>query len=203
MKIADFGLARLVEGGIATRSGVTMGSPAYMSPEQCEGLELDGRSDLYSLGIVLYEVTTGYLPFEIKTVTDAIYKHMSVAPLSPRQVRPDLPIALNEVILRCLAKRPGDRFATATDLSTALQAVLNELGFSAPLRPQSHAADGADIARHGRHPAGPRRASGAGRRCRASMCSMSTGSSRICWRSARAASRSGGRQTTSSSSPIR
>ena len=131
-KIADFGLARLVEGGIATRSGVTMGSPAYMSPEQCEGLELDGRSDLYSLGIVLYEVTTGYLPFEIKTVTDAIYKHMSVAPLSPRQVRPDLPIALNEAILRCLAKRPGDRFATATDLSAALQAVLNELGFAAP-----------------------------------------------------------------------
>jgi serine/threonine protein kinase/uncharacterized cupredoxin-like copper-binding protein len=132
VKIADFGLARLVEGGVATRSGVTMGSPAYMSPEQCEGVELDGRSDLYSLGIVLYEVTTGYLPFEIKTVTDAVYKHMSVAPLSPRQVRPDLPIALNEVILRCLAKRPGDRFATATDLSMALQAVLDEIGPSAP-----------------------------------------------------------------------
>jgi serine/threonine protein kinase/uncharacterized cupredoxin-like copper-binding protein len=132
VKIADFGLARLVEGGVATRSGVTMGSPAYMSPEQCEGVELDGRSDLYSLGIVLYEVTTGYLPFEIKTITDAVYKHMSVAPLSPRQVRPDLPIALNEVILRCLAKRPGDRFATATDLSVALQAVLDELGPSAP-----------------------------------------------------------------------
>jgi serine/threonine protein kinase len=103
VKIADFGLARLVEGGVATRSGVTMGSPAYMSPEQCEGVELDGRSDLYSLGIVLYEVTTGYLPFEIKTVTDAVYKHMSVAPLSPRQVRRVLRIAVNEVILRCLA----------------------------------------------------------------------------------------------------
>jgi serine/threonine protein kinase/uncharacterized cupredoxin-like copper-binding protein len=132
VKIADFGLARLVEGGVATRSGVTMGSPAYMSPEQCEGVELDGRSDLYSLGIVLYEVTTGYLPFEIKTVTDAVYKHMSVAPLSPRKVRPDLPIALNEIILRCLAKRPDDRFATGTDLATALQAVLDELGPSAP-----------------------------------------------------------------------
>ncbi|MGI8856578.1 MAG: protein kinase domain-containing protein [Thermomicrobiales bacterium] len=134
VKIADFGLARLVEGGVATRSGVTMGSPAYMSPEQCEGVDLDGRSDLYSLGIVLYEVTTGYLPFEIKTVSDAVYKHMSVAPLSPRTVRPDLPIALNEIILRCLAKRPGDRFATATDLSVSLQAVLDELGPSAPAR---------------------------------------------------------------------
>ncbi len=128
VKISDFGLARLAEGGVATEAGMMMGSPAYMSPEQCEGKELDGRSDLYSLGIVLYEVSTSYLPFEIKTISDAVYKHISVPPLSPLQVRPDLPGGLDAIILRCLAKRPADRFANGTELSTALTGIIDNLG---------------------------------------------------------------------------
>lgn len=128
VKISDFGLARLAEGGIATEAGMMMGSPAYMSPEQCESKELDGRSDLYSLGIVLYEVSTSYLPFEIKTVSDAVYKHVSVLPLPPLQVRPDLPGGLDAIILRCLAKRPADRFASGTELSTALTGIIDNLG---------------------------------------------------------------------------
>ncbi len=128
VKISDFGLARLAEGGIASEAGMLLGSPAYMSPEQCEGVELDGRSDLYSLGIVLYEVATGYLPFEIRTASDAIYKHVSVPPLPPGQVRPDLPEGLEAIILRCLAKRPAERYADATALSTALTGILDRLG---------------------------------------------------------------------------
>lgn len=134
VKISDFGLASLAEGGVVTATGLMMGSPAYMSPEQCEGTKLDGRSDLYSLGIVLYEVATGYLPFEIKTVSDAVYKHMSVPPVPPREVRADLPDGLDAIILRCLAKRPSDRFMTGSDLSSALSGLIATLE-AAPAHP--------------------------------------------------------------------
>ncbi len=127
VKISDFGLASLAEGGVVTATGMMMGSPAYMSPEQCEGTHLDGKSDLYSLGIVLYEVATGYLPFEIKTISDAVYKHMSVPPVPPLEVRPDLPDGLDAIILRCLAKRPADRFATDSELSAALNGLIMKL----------------------------------------------------------------------------
>ena len=106
-----------------TVSGMVMGTPAYMSPEQCQGGAVDGRSDLYSLGVVLYEVATGYLPFQAASVSEAIYKHVFVAPQPPRQVRPDLPQALEDIILRCLAKKPEGRFATGADLARALQGV--------------------------------------------------------------------------------
>lgn len=138
LKITDFGLARLAEGGgVRTVSGMVMGTPAYMSPEQCQGGVVDGRSDLYSLGVVLYEVATGYLPFQAATVSEAIYKHVFVAPPPPRQVRPDLPQALEDIILRCLAKKPEGRFATGAELARALQGVAGapELTTMAPIRP--------------------------------------------------------------------
>lgn len=138
LKITDFGLARLSEGsGVRTVSGMVMGTPAYMSPEQCQGGAVDVRSDLYSLGVVLYEVATGYLPFQAATVSEAIYKHVFVTPPSPRQVRPDLPQALEDIILRCLAKKPEGRFANGGDLARALQGVsgVPELTTMAPIRP--------------------------------------------------------------------
>ena len=138
LKITDFGLARLAEGGgVRTVSGMVMGTPAYMSPEQCQGGAVDGRSDLYSLGVVLYEVATGYLPFQAASVSEAIYKHVFVAPPPPRQVRPDLPQALEDIILRCLAKKPEGRFATGAELARALQGVSGapELTTMAPIRP--------------------------------------------------------------------
>lgn len=138
LKITDFGLARLAEGGgVRTVSGMVMGTPAYMSPEQCQGGAVDGRSDLYSLGVVLYEVATGYLPFQANSVSDAIYKHVFVAPPPPRQVVPDLPQALEDIILRCLAKKPEGRFATGQELARALQGVMGvpELTTMAPIRP--------------------------------------------------------------------
>jgi N-acetylneuraminic acid mutarotase len=124
LKISDFGLARLIEGDRLTHSGVMLGTPAYMSPEQCRGEKLDGRSDLYSLGVVLYEAATGHLPFPVETPIEAVYKHVNVAPPMPRQVCPDLPIAIETIILQCLAKQPEDRYPTGTELARALRAAL-------------------------------------------------------------------------------
>ena len=127
LKISDFGLARLVEdSGELTQTGVVMGTPTYMSPEQCQGGALDGRSDLYSLGVVLYEVATGAPPFRVKTLSEAVFKHISAPPIPPSAVFPELPPALDDIIMRCLAKRPEDRFATGTELADALDGALGE-----------------------------------------------------------------------------
>lgn len=133
VKITDFGLARLAEGGVTTTHGLTMGTPAYISPEQAQALPLDGRSDLYSLGVVLYEVSTGYLPFQTKGLSDAVFKHVYTEPPPPSQVRPDLPPRLEAIILRCLSKKPDDRYATGTDLATELNALLADLGSVPPV----------------------------------------------------------------------
>ncbi len=146
LKISDFGLARLAEGSGLTATNATMGTFAYMSPEQCIGGKLDGRTDLYSLGIVLYEVATGYLPFQIDNFKEALDKHLHATPPPPRQVRPDLPAGLEEVILRSLAKKPEDRYATGTEMAQALQKILGNASGStvAPTDPWSDAtvADG-------------------------------------------------------------
>lgn len=127
LKISDFGLARLVEdGGELTATGMVMGTPTYMSPEQCQGETLDGRSDLYSLGVVLYEVATGAPPFRVKSLSEAVFKHISTPPTPPQMMRPDLPLALDEVIMRCLEKRPENRFATGTELAEALEGALGD-----------------------------------------------------------------------------
>ncbi|MFQ3630625.1 protein kinase domain-containing protein [Roseiflexus sp.] len=125
VKLTDFGLARMVEGGGGiTASGMTVGTPAYMSPEQCQGLPVDGRSDIYSLGIVLYEVVTGYLPFTVSRISEAVEKHVYAQPPSPRTVAPDLPVTVEAIILRCLAKKPEERFATGAELAQALRQVM-------------------------------------------------------------------------------
>lgn len=120
VKIADFGIARLVDGDPLTSTGVPIGTVAYMSPEQCRGERVDGHSDLYSLGVVLYEVVTGSLPFQINNFHEGVFKHLSAEPLSPRLVRPDLPQAVEEIILRCLAKKPEERFLSCATLAQVL-----------------------------------------------------------------------------------
>jgi serine/threonine protein kinase len=121
IKIGDFGLASLAESSVKTMSGVTMGTPAYMSPEQAQGNDLDGRSDIYSLGVVLYELATGYLPFDARTLTDAVYKHVFVTPTSPRQANPNISAGVDQIILRCLEKNPDARYASAIEMAGAVR----------------------------------------------------------------------------------
>lgn len=124
LKITDFGLARMAEGATMTATGTAMGTPAYMSPEQCQGAHVDLRSDLYALGVVLYEVTTGYLPFTAATLSEAAYKHVFVAPTPPRQVRPELPAGLEAITMRLLAKKPEERYVSANEVASALRGLL-------------------------------------------------------------------------------
>ncbi len=119
--VTDFGLAKMVEGGVETQSGTFMGTLPYMSPEQALAKPVDGRSDIYSLGVVLYQLATGRLPFDIKTPTEAVLKHLNEMPPEPRQIQPGVPTALEQVILKALAKKPEDRYQTAEAFALALR----------------------------------------------------------------------------------
>ena len=119
--VTDFGLAKLLEGGVQTRTGTFMGTLPYMSPEQCLGRQLDGRSDLYSLGIMLYQLATGQLPFDIKSPTEAVVKHINEAPPPPQSIRPGVPESVASVILKAIAKKPAERFQEGKDMAAALR----------------------------------------------------------------------------------
>jgi serine/threonine protein kinase len=125
IKLLDFGIAKRFQNlGPATEqtaTGILVGTPAYMSPEQCKGLgNIDGRSDIYSLGVVLYRMVTNQLPFEAGGTGELIGKHLYIEPPSPRELNPEISIALEGIITRCLAKGPGDRFQSMTELIAAL-----------------------------------------------------------------------------------
>ncbi|MEZ4868486.1 MAG: protein kinase [Caldilineaceae bacterium] len=119
--ITDLGLAKLAEGGLETQIGLTMGTPAYMSPEQTRGHEVDARTDIYSVGVLLYELAVGQLPFPIKSMTEAVRYHGHEKPPTPRSIYPELPPAVEAIILRALEKSPNDRFPTAGELAHALE----------------------------------------------------------------------------------
>jgi TolB-like protein/tRNA A-37 threonylcarbamoyl transferase component Bud32 len=119
-RIMDFGIARSLQSGEWTAEGVVLGTPEYMSPEQAEGEEADHRSDLYSLGMILYEMVTGKTPFESRTPLGVLVKQKSESPRSPRQLNPQVPESLAAVILKCLAKDRNQRFQTAADVRAAL-----------------------------------------------------------------------------------
>jgi serine/threonine protein kinase/class 3 adenylate cyclase len=121
--LTDFGLAKLLTGQNFTATGTVMGTPAYMSPEQCQGAAGDARTDIYSLGIVLYELATGQLPFAADTQMGYIMKHIAEPPLPPDKVKPDLPTWLTAVILKALTKDPNDRYQTMAEMVADLQRV--------------------------------------------------------------------------------
>ena len=125
--LTDFGLAKIVEGSAKfTDTGGILGTPAYMSPEQGRGLPIDGRSDIYSLGVMLYEMATGKPPFDAETPIAIVFKHIQDPLPPPAALNPDLPEAVERVILKTLAKDPGDRFQTAREMVAALQAAIPE-----------------------------------------------------------------------------
>lgn len=125
VKVVDFGIAMLQDMGAASRltgTGMVLGTANYMSPEHCRGDEMDARSDIYALGVTLFEMLTGRVPFSASIPSAVIVAHVNEPPPWPRVLRPDLPPAVERVVLDALAKRPDDRPRTAGELSRRLVA---------------------------------------------------------------------------------
>jgi serine/threonine protein kinase len=120
--LTDFGIARAISGYVAaTGFNMTIGTPHYISPEQAQGRALDGRTDLYSLGITLYRAATGELPFKSKDWFELARMHVEAKPEPPRTFRPEMMRRLERIILKCLAKHADDRYATADELIKDLE----------------------------------------------------------------------------------
>jgi serine/threonine-protein kinase len=120
--ITDFGIAKIRDEADRTQTGTMLGSVKYLSPEQVDGQPVDGRTDVYSLGVVLYETLTGRVPFLADTPAATALARLHNVPTRPRQLRPAIPPALDDVIMKALAREPDDRFASSADFATALLA---------------------------------------------------------------------------------
>ena len=133
--VSDFGLAKSLEAGAAliTRAGEIMGTPRYMSPEQAESKPVDHRTDLYALGLIIYEMVTGDLPFRSDTVLQAMYQRVTQAPKNPKLLNPDLPDQLVSVIMRCLEKDPENRYQHARDILSDLESGRAAVQVAAPM----------------------------------------------------------------------
>ncbi len=119
-RIMDFGIARTLSGKGVTAEGVIIGTPVYMSPEQVEGTGIDHRSDIYSLGVVLYEMAAGHVPFEGETALSVAMKHKDELPKNPREFNPQMPGDLCSIILKCLEKDKDRRYQSSGELLNAL-----------------------------------------------------------------------------------
>ena len=126
--LSDFGIARLLGETGLTASGAMIGTPAYMSPEQGRGEHGDARSDIYSLGIVFYEMLTGKPPYDADTPFAIILKHINDPLVPPHTLIDPMPEAIERIVLKCLAKEPGDRFASMADLRDALRDAQSSIG---------------------------------------------------------------------------
>lgn len=137
--LSDFGIAKVLEGvtGHLTETGATVGTPAYMAPEQSMGQQVDARSDIYALGVVLYEMLVGRLPYQADTPMAVALMHIHNPLPLPRQVAPSLSEAFENVILKALAKQPTDRFQSAGQMAAALKEALSQSGAGAPAATQS------------------------------------------------------------------
>lgn len=134
--ITDFGIAKLNEERTQlTTGGLIIGTPSYMSPEQANGETIDGRSDIYALGIILFQMLTGQLPFEAKTPLGIIMQHITQPVPQILEIEPDLPVDCSSIIEKALAKEPDERFDTAVALANALQQAPGS-NSSSPPRPK-------------------------------------------------------------------
>jgi serine/threonine-protein kinase len=133
--LSDFGIARILSETQFTTTGALIGTPHYMSPEQGKGLPLTKATDLYSLGVVLYEMLTGRAPYDSDTPLGVIHKHIYEPLPSPRLACPDLPVAVEDVLVKALAKEPDDRFASAGQMLQALEHALAPAGGAAVAQP--------------------------------------------------------------------
>jgi serine/threonine-protein kinase len=126
--LADFGIAKLLNDDMRlTQAGMIVGTAAYMAPEQAEGRPIDSRTDLYAVGVVLYELLTGRVPFDATTPVAVLMKHAYEPPPPPRSLNPDLPPAVEAVLLRALAKDPDARYQSAAEMGLAVERMANQL----------------------------------------------------------------------------
>jgi eukaryotic-like serine/threonine-protein kinase len=121
VKVMDFGIARATTSESLTQTATVLGTATYFSPEQAQGEAVDARSDVYSLGCVLYEMLTGHPPFSAETPVAVAYKHVKEEPVPPSRLNPDVPPDLDAIVLKCLAKNPANRYQSAQELVRDLE----------------------------------------------------------------------------------
>ena len=138
-KVMDFGIARVRASDVKTQTGAILGSPRYMSPEQVTGQPADRRSDIFSLGVVLYELATGEPPFTAPTVTQLMHVIATATPRAPSASNPAIPPMLDLIVARALQKQPAARYQSAADLAADLRACLAEVAGAPPPQPASSA----------------------------------------------------------------
>lgn len=132
VKVLDFGIAKLREtnrtDSFLTQAGMIIGTPQYMSPEQCQGKQLDPRSDVYSIGILMYEMLSGEVPFDGETTLQVVYNQLHLPPRPLTELSPQIPVLLARVVLRALAKEPEKRQSSALELSDELKLAVESIG---------------------------------------------------------------------------
>jgi len=133
VKLMDFGIAHSENSADLTKTGTALGSVRYMSPEQIQGGAIDARSDIYSLGVTLYELATGQPPFKADSDVSLLAAHLNQIPRRPIELRPDLPQGLNDIIVMALAKDPAKRFQTADAFRNALHSVSDKFSVSSAI----------------------------------------------------------------------
>ncbi len=176
VKILDFGIAKLQStmSDRKTATGVIIGTPDYMAPEQAGGDKIDGRTDQYSLGVIAYELATGRTPFAGLPITAMLVAHLAQEPRAPHTINPNIPASISAAIMKALAKRPEARFASCGDFGRAMEAALQQSGSNAsgvmvqpsstesptratptPPQPGKMTPAGASASQVGKHPSGP------------------------------------------------